>query len=181
MSRVIFMCGPAGSGKSTVARRLEADGMTRLSFDEEAWGRGIREQPLAEGVRREIETALRHRLVELVSTGIDVVLDYSFWSRRMRDDYRALLAPLGVEPETIYLATARDVVLARVEARDGAAANEVQLAPDVAARYFDAFEAPTEAEGPLIVLGAGPTTPAPPAGSGPGGTAPDQASTSSSV
>jgi hypothetical protein len=29
MSRVIFMCGPAGSGKSTVARRLEGKGMVR--------------------------------------------------------------------------------------------------------------------------------------------------------
>ncbi len=35
MSRVIFMCGPAGSGKSTYARRLEQDGMTRLSIDAE--------------------------------------------------------------------------------------------------------------------------------------------------
>ena len=33
MGRVIFMCGPAGSGKSTVARQLEQQGMTRLSFD----------------------------------------------------------------------------------------------------------------------------------------------------
>ena len=168
MSRVVFMCGPAGSGKSTAARELEASGMTRLSFDEEAWRRGIREQPLADGVRREIETALRHRLVELVSAGIDVVLDYSFWSRRMRRDYRELLRPLGVEPETIYLATPRDVVLARVAARDGAAANEVELSPEVAARYFDAFEAPTADEGPLVVLGPDPSPS--PAGSATGST-----------
>ena len=41
MGRVIFMCGPAGSGKSTVARQYERQGMTRLSFDQEAWSRGI--------------------------------------------------------------------------------------------------------------------------------------------
>lgn len=42
------MCGPAGSGKSTVARRLEAGGMTRLSYDQEAWNRGLRDMPLSD-------------------------------------------------------------------------------------------------------------------------------------
>jgi len=36
MSRVIFMCGPAGSEKSTYAKRFETEGMVRLSFDVEA-------------------------------------------------------------------------------------------------------------------------------------------------
>ena len=65
MGRVIFMCGPAGSEKSTVARRYEQQGMTRLSFDQEAW------------------------------------------SRSTREEYRELLRPFGVSPETIYLATDR--------------------------------------------------------------------------
>lgn len=153
MPRVVFMCGPAGSGKSTIARELENGGMVRLSFDEEAWRRGIRAQPLSVGDRSEIEAHLRRRLVDLVLAKTDVVLDFSFWSRRMRDDYRALLVPLGVEPETVYLATPRDVVLARVRARDGRAANEVVLSEEIAARYFDEFEAPTPDEGPLTVIG----------------------------
>ena len=92
MCRVIFMCGPSGSGKSTYARRLEGDGMVRLSFDVEMWHRGISTVPLPPDVRDEIEAGLRARLLELVAAGRDVVLDFSFWSRRMRDDYRRLLA-----------------------------------------------------------------------------------------
>ena len=46
MSRVAFMCGPTGSGKSTIARQLERNGMVRLSFDQEAWNRGLRHMPL---------------------------------------------------------------------------------------------------------------------------------------
>src|SRR5690606_23869577 len=65
MTRVIFMCGPAGSGKTTAARRFEAAGMTRLSFDEEAWRRDQTVQPLPEAVRSDIESALRARLLEL--------------------------------------------------------------------------------------------------------------------
>lgn len=51
MGRVIFMSGPAGSGKSTVARRYERQGMTRLSLDREAWSRGITTMPLPPGVQ----------------------------------------------------------------------------------------------------------------------------------
>jgi hypothetical protein len=96
------MCGPAGSGKSTVARQYEQEGMVRLSFDQEAWSRGITTMPLPEEVRRDIEQVLRARLADLVQAGSDVVLDFSFWSRRMRDDYREFLRPFGVVPETVY-------------------------------------------------------------------------------
>lgn len=45
MSLVVFLCGPAGSGKSTYARRLERAGMVRLSFDVELWRRGVSAAP----------------------------------------------------------------------------------------------------------------------------------------
>lgn len=147
------MCGPAGSGKSTVARQYEQQGMTRLSFDHEAWSRGITTMPLPPEVRRDIEQALRARLLDLVRAGADVVLDFSFWSRAMREEYRGLLLPLGVVPETVYLATDRATVLARVSARAARDGDDFQLSTELAAAYFDHFEAPTAAEGPLTVIG----------------------------
>ena len=102
MGRVIFMCGPAGSGKSTVARQLEQQGMIRLSFDQEARSRGITTMPLPDDVHRDIEHVLRARLADLVRAGSDVVLDFSFWSRHMRNEYRQFLGPFGVVPETVY-------------------------------------------------------------------------------
>lgn len=153
MGRVIFMCGPAGSGKSTVARRYERQGMIRLSFDQEAWSRGVTAMPLAQDVRRDIENALRQRLAALVRAGADVVLDFSFWSRRMRDEYREFLRPLGVVPETVYLATDRATVLQRVADRAARDGDDFQLSPQLAAFYYDHFEVPTTAEGPLTVIG----------------------------
>jgi predicted kinase len=152
VARVIFMCGPAGSGKSTVARQYERQGMTRLSFDQEAWSRGITAMPLPEDVHRDIEQVLRGRLVDLVRAGADVVLDFSFWSRRMRDEYRSLLAPLGVVPETVYLATDRATVLQRIADRAAGHGDDFAISTELAASYFDHFEAPTAAEGPLTVL-----------------------------
>ncbi|HTU74431.1 MAG TPA: ATP-binding protein [Trebonia sp.] len=153
MGRVIFMCGPAGSGKSTIARQYEQQGMTRLSFDQEAWSRGITTMPLPAEVHRDIERVLRARLVNLVSAGADVVLDFSFWSRDMRNDYRELLRPLGVVPETVYLATDRATVLRRLGARAAGDGDDFKLTLELAASYFDHFEVPTAAEGPLTVIG----------------------------
>ncbi|HEX5511210.1 MAG TPA: ATP-binding protein [Actinomycetales bacterium] len=152
MSRVIFMCGPAGSGKTTYARRLENQGMVRLSFDVELWRRGIRTVPPPRGVHEEIEAALRTQLLELVASGADVVLDFSFWSRRMREDYRALLVSAGVVPETVYLATDRAAVLDRVRRRGGKHSDDHLLTEELAAQYFDQFEPPSADEGPLTVV-----------------------------
>lgn len=152
MSRVIFMCGPSGSGKSTYARRLEDGGMVRLSFDVELWRRGISTVPPPQEVRDEIEAHLRTRLMELVTAGVDVVLDFSFWSRRMRDDYRELLEPTDVVPETVYLATDRETILRRMRARRGDDPDDFVLTEELVAQFVDHFEAPTPDEGPLTVI-----------------------------
>ena len=153
MGRVIFMCGPAGSGKSAVARRYERQGMTRLSFDQEAWSRGITTMPLPSGVHREIEGVLRARLAELVRAGAEVVVDFSFWSRAMRDEYRELLRPLGVVPETVYLATGRATALQRIATRAARDSDDFAISTELAAFYFDHFEPPTAEEGPLTIIG----------------------------
>jgi predicted kinase len=152
VSRVIFMCGPAGAGKSTYAKRLEREGMVRLSFDVASWRRGITAMPLPPDVHAEVEADLRAQLLELVATGTDVVLDFSFWSRRMRDDYRRLLEPTGVVPETVYLATDRETVQRRVRTRRGSHPDDVVLPEDLVVKYFDHFEPPTPDEGPLTVV-----------------------------
>lgn len=153
MGRVIFMCGPAGSGKSTVARRYEQEGWTRLSFDQEAWTRGITTMPLPPDMHRDIEDVLRERLLTLARAGADVVVDFSFWSRAMREQYRELLRPLGVVPETVYLATGRATALQRVAARASEGGDDFQVSAELAAFYFDHFEPPTAEEGPLTVTG----------------------------
>ncbi len=55
--------------------------------------------PLTDDAHREIEMQLRRRLVDLVVGGHDVVLDFSFWSRAVRDEWRRVLEPFRVVPE----------------------------------------------------------------------------------
>jgi predicted kinase len=108
--------------------------------------------PLPPQVHRDIESALRTRLADLVRAGSGVVLDFSFWSRSMREEYRQLLRPFGVVPETVYLATDRATVLQRVSARAARDGDDFKVSTEFAAFYFDHFEAPTAAEGPLTVI-----------------------------
>jgi len=146
------MCGPAGSGKSTYARALEHEGFTRLSIDEEAWRRGLRSQPLPDRAAEAIEESLRSRLVQLMGERRDVVVDFSFWSRAMRDEYRELAQSCGVVAETVYFDTPREVLMERVRSRSGGSPNEVRLAEERVAAYIDGFEVPTVDEGPLRVV-----------------------------
>ncbi|WP_375385967.1 AAA family ATPase [uncultured Microbacterium sp.] len=150
-ARVVMMCGPGGAGKTTCAKRLERQGWTRLSFEVEFWDRGITTMPSADVVA-EIAAELKARLLREVATGKDVVLDFGFWFRRQRDEYRALLAPQGIVPKTVYVATDLETILSRVGGRHGKQADDWPLTEQTATEYFERFEPPTPEEGPLDVI-----------------------------
>ncbi|MFF2370409.1 AAA family ATPase [Agromyces sp. NPDC058110] len=150
-SRVVMMCGPGGAGKTTYAKRLERDGWTRLSFEVEFWDRGITTMPPADVVA-EVAVALKARLLRLVAAGDDVVLDFGFWFRRQRDEFRELLAPQGVVPETVYVATSLETILSRIGDRHGRHADDWPLTEQTATEYFERFEPPTPDEGPLEIV-----------------------------
>jgi predicted kinase len=97
---------------------------------------------------RQRSFVLRARLVNLVQAGSGVVLDFSFWSRHMRDEYRQLLRPLGVVPETVYLATDRATVLRRVADRAARDGDDFKISTELAAFYFDHFEVPAAGRDP---------------------------------
>lgn len=144
------MCGPAGSGKSVQARRLEERGYEIVSFDAVAWELGHREHPLEDPARDEVHATLQQMLTELVARGERVVVDSSFWSRASRDQYRQLLEGLGIQPVVHYVETPRDVILDRLSRRRNSGPDSIAVPEDRARDYIDGFEVPTEAEGPMI-------------------------------
>lgn len=151
-SRVYFMCGPAGAGKSTLAKNFESAGMTILSFDEESYKRGYKAHPLPIEIWREIKNFLDDKLIILIKQNIDIVLDYSFWSREMRNEYIVLLKKYNIEPKIYYIQTPKEIVLERIRKRNGSHQNDIILTEETAGLYYDNFQPPTLEEGDVIVI-----------------------------
>ncbi len=117
VARMVLTCGLAGAGKSTHARALEAQGWTRFSIDGEAWRLGFTEAAaIPAGVAREIRVRQRAAIADALDAGADVVVDYSFWSRAQRDDYRALGEAHGAVVEVVFFDTPEPVLRRRLAA-----------------------------------------------------------------
>ena len=83
MVHVIMMCGVCGSGKTTYAKQKEKEGYLRLSIDEEMWanyGRLGADYPESEYERlsEETEKKLCQKMIELIKSGQNLVIDFSF-------------------------------------------------------------------------------------------------------
>ncbi len=153
MDQVILMCGPAGIGKSTYARGLEARGYVRVSFDGEAWALGHRTHPIGDDVRQVVNGTLQDKLVDCVKQGEGRRRgSSSFWSRASRDEFRRLCAPLGVVPVVYYLDTRRSILLDRLAQRENSGPDDIAVSRERAIAYIDGFETPTPEEGPLRIV-----------------------------
>ena len=84
MPQVTLLCGPAGAGKTTIARELEAGGALVLSFDREAWARGVHDGAFTPELMAAIDADLHARLVRAVQAGERVVVDGSLSARWVR-------------------------------------------------------------------------------------------------
>ncbi|MER2174573.1 MAG: ATP-binding protein [Carnobacterium sp.] len=151
-SKVVFMCGAAGSGKTTYAKILEQQGYTRLSFDEESFKRGYKVHPLPKVIYDEIKKTLDKELHELIVQNRNIVLDYSFWSRQMRDEYKDKLIPFGIKPEIILMVTPKEIALQRIKTRKGTHQNDIILDEQMAMHYYEHFQKPTADEGDITVV-----------------------------
>ena len=154
---VWMLCGVAGSGKTTAATILEAAGFVRLSIDEEIWesngkfGKDYEPSAYA-GFQVMAEQRLRARLVDLMREGKPVVLDFSFWQRARREEYKRLIEAHGRPWLLLHLRASREALeerlLRRSERFDANAA--FPISEQLLDRYLQGFETPS-GEGEIIV------------------------------
>ncbi|WP_433335711.1 AAA family ATPase [Spirillospora sp. CA-294931] len=154
---VVMMCGLAGSGKTTYARRLEAHGYTRLSIDEIIWRRLGHDAALLDPADHEHHQATAQReiqdeLIRLIAAGHPVVLDMSFWNRAARDRYKTMIESNGGQWRLIYLKADPDTLWRRLAIRNGHdTPNNVTVSRELLNRYLATFEEP-EGEGEEILM-----------------------------
>ncbi|MFD8597972.1 AAA family ATPase [Kitasatospora sp. NPDC059646] len=159
LSTVVLMCGLPGAGKTTYAEGLVRRGFVRLSIDEEVWRvLGGRDAGLVlaadeyDRLKEEVRGRQRRELVELMVAGRDVVVDYSFWSRAARADYRQLIEQHGCRWELVHLKADLATLEGRLAARNlTEGANSVTVDRALLHRYLAMFEEP-DGEGEQVVV-----------------------------
>lgn len=121
MATLYLMVGLPCSGKTTLARKLEYE-LSALRLTPDEW-----QIPLFGQDADEAEHDARHSLIEALlwniaaralELGTNVILDYGFWAREEREDYRLRAKQLGASSEIRYLEAPVDELLRRLEERN---------------------------------------------------------------
>lgn len=154
---VHLLCGYAASGKTTVARRLSADiGAVRFTLDE--WMLSLYDWlpddpeygPAAERAKELIWSVAS----QCLGLGLDVVLDWSQWSRERRKAWSSRATDASANVVIHYLEVPLDEALRRLAARNlERPPGTHQLGIDEARSFFEEyFEPPHINEGLELVI-----------------------------
>ncbi len=143
---VHLLCGKTGSGKTTLARRLEHErGAVALSVD--PWMIRLFGQHMPREVfdaRLHVCTDLLYGVAErLTQLGVDVILDWGFWSRADRDAARARVAASGAQAVLYFLDTPDGVILECLKRRNAQPpGDDYEIPPEMFALFAARFEPP---------------------------------------
>jgi predicted kinase len=122
MATLFLMCGLPGSGKTTLAKRIERErDALRLTPDEwiaRLYGTKLT-PPALDWCRDPVESVQWEVAGRALGLGVNVILDFGFWSRAEREEFRARAGALGAGSEVHFLDVPRAELSARLAGRAG--------------------------------------------------------------
>ena len=142
MTTLHLMVGLPCSGKTTLAQKLEHElPALRLTPDEwhiRLFGQDA-EEPEHDARHNLIEAILWNIASRALELGTNVILDYGFWAREEREDYRLRAKQLGAGSEVHYLDVPEGELLRRLEKRNSQPSQESFLISEEAMKPWIAF------------------------------------------
>ena len=143
--RLIIACGLAGAGKTTLAKRLEAEGAVRMCPDE--WLVALGFDLYDKDARVAVEGLQWELTQQLVLRGVTVVDECGVWQRWERDLRREWARAHGIAVELRFLDAPVEVLTALVEERNRALPDGAQrIDPGLVAFWDTRIERPDAEE-----------------------------------
>jgi predicted kinase len=141
------MIGLPCAGKTTLARKLEYEqSALRLTPDEwqlRLFGQDA-EDPQHDARHDLIEALLWELASRALALGTNVILDFGFWAREEREDYRSRAKQLGASSEVHFLDVPEEELLSRLARRNADRSPLVFRIPEEMMRPWIAlFQKPT--------------------------------------
>ncbi len=141
-ARLILVCGLPGSGKTTVAKDLEAK-LRAVRFAPDEWMHALSLNLWDEEKRARIEALQWDLAQQLLALGLTVIIEWGTWARSERDTLRLAARRLGAAVELRYLDVPADVLFARIRER---AAEDPPITRDDIDHWLAVFQPPTADE-----------------------------------
>ena len=144
------MVGLPCSGKTTLAQKLESEkAALRLTPDEwqvRLFGQDA-EEPEHDARHTLIEIMLWNIASRALVLGTNVILDFGFWAREEREDFRLRAKQLGASSEVHFLDVPEDELLSRLEERNLQPSQESFYIPvEMMKPWIEFFQRPTPDE-----------------------------------
>ena len=142
MATLHLMVGLPCSGKTTLARQLEHErSALRLTPDE--WQVALfgqdEEEPEHDARHSLIEAMLWKIASRALQLGTNVILDFGFWAREEREDYRSRAKQLGASSEVHFLDVPADELLRRLAVRNSQPSQTSFYIPEAMMKPWIAF------------------------------------------
>ena len=140
--RLIIVCGLPGSGKTTLATRLE-DKLRAIRFCPDEWMDALSIDIYDEARRAKIEALQWSVGQSPLALGLIVIIEWGTWGRDERDALRTGARALGAAVELHYLTAPPDVLFDRIQRRG---LENPPIERDALLRWFQVFQPPTPEE-----------------------------------
>lgn len=133
MATLYLMVGLPCSGKTTKAKELEHELLAlRLTPDEwhvNLFGHDISD-PDHDKRHFLIEDMLWQIAARALSLGTNIILDFGFWAKEEREDYRSRARKLGARSEIVFMDVEQEELLKRVRTRNENLSNTIAYIPE---------------------------------------------------